>query len=85
MVHSTKTTHLSSIRISTISKQTKLSLDPHHLGVPSGVSNVIFEQMVRLAQTMHLSCIDSYTLSKEKEVRFHMTHVIHEFHQVRPK
>jgi len=28
-----------------------------------------------LAQTVHLSCTDTNTVSKEKEVRFHMTHV----------
>ena len=51
------------------------NLWPHHLGVPSGVSKMISEPMVRLAQTMHLSCTDTNTTSKQKEVRFHMTHV----------
>jgi hypothetical protein len=46
---------------------------------------MIPEQMVTLAQTVHLSCTDSSTVSKEKEVRFHMTHLIDEFHQVHPK
>jgi hypothetical protein len=85
MVHSTKTAHLSSIKISSISKQTKLSLEPHHLGVPLGVSKMIFEQMVRLAQTVHQPCTDSYTISEEKEVRFHMTHVTYEFYRVHPQ
>jgi len=40
--------------------------------------------MVRLAQTMHLSCTDTNTVSKWKEVRLHMTHVTYEFHWVRP-
>jgi hypothetical protein len=72
--------HLSSIKISTISIETELSLEPHHIGVPLGVSKMIPEQMVPLAQTVHLSCTDSSTVSKEKEVRFHMTHLIDEFH-----
>jgi hypothetical protein len=85
MVHSMQTVHLTSIKISTISKQAKLSLEPHHLGVPSGVPKMIFEQMVHLAQTVHISCTNSYTISKGKEVRFHMTHVTYEFHRVHPK
>jgi hypothetical protein len=40
-----------------------------------GVSKMIFEPMVCLAQTVHLSCTDTQTVSKEKEVRFHMTHI----------
>ena len=31
--------------------------------------------MVRLAQTMHLSCTGTNTVSKQKEERFHMTHL----------
>jgi hypothetical protein len=44
--------------------------DPRHLGVPSGVSKMISEPMVRLAQTMHLSCTNTNTISKQKEERF---------------
>jgi hypothetical protein len=36
---STKTMHISCIKISTISKWSELSLEPHHLRVPSGVRN----------------------------------------------
>ena len=39
--------------------------------------------MVRLVQNVHLSCTDTYTVTKRKEVRFHMTHVTKEFHRVR--
>jgi hypothetical protein len=67
--------HLSCVKISTITKWTELSLEPNHLEVPSGVSNMIFELMVCVAQAMHLSCINSNAISREKEVRFHMTHV----------
>ena len=36
---------------------------------------MISKPLVRLAQTMHISCIDTNTVSKRKEVRLHMTHV----------
>jgi hypothetical protein len=58
--------------------------NPHHLGVPSGVSKMIYEPMVRLTQTEHLSCTDANTLSKQIETRFRMTHVTEEFHRVPP-
>ena len=38
--------------------------DPRHLGVPSGASKTISEPMVRLAQTVHLSYINTNTISK---------------------
>jgi hypothetical protein len=37
--------------------------DPCQLGVPSGVSKVISKAMVRLVQTMDLSCTDTNTIS----------------------
>jgi hypothetical protein len=49
MVCSTQSVHLSYAKISTISKQTELSLEPRHLGVPSGVSKMIPKPMVHLA------------------------------------
>jgi hypothetical protein len=36
---------------------------------------MIYEPMVRLAQTLHLCCTDTNTISKRIEMRFHMTHV----------
>jgi hypothetical protein len=44
-----------------------------------------FEPMECLAQTMHLSCTGTDTVSKWTKMRFHMTHVTLEFHRVRPK
>jgi hypothetical protein len=41
--------------------------------------------MVCLAQTVHLSCTDSNTISKWTKMRFQMTHVTLEFHWVHPK
>ena len=75
MVRLTQTVQLSYDKISTISKCGELSLEPCHLGVPSGASKAISEPMVRLAQNVHLSCTNTYTVTKRKEVRFHMTHV----------
>jgi hypothetical protein len=52
----------------------KLPLEPRHLGVSSGVSNSISEPMVRLAQTVHIYCTETNTVSRRTEMRFHMTH-----------
>jgi hypothetical protein len=52
----------------------KLPLEPHHLGVSLGASKTISEPMVRLAQTVHLYCTDTNTVSKRIETRFHLTH-----------
>jgi hypothetical protein len=49
--------------------------DPHHLGVPSGASEMIYEPMVCLRQTEHLSCTDANRVSKQIKTRFYMTHV----------
>ena len=53
--------------------QNKMLVDPRHLGVPPGASKTISEPMVCLAQTMHLSCTNTNTVSKRIETRFHMT------------
>jgi hypothetical protein len=84
-VHSMQTMHLSCIKISTIAKQTELSLEPLHLRVPLGVSNTISERIVRLPQTVHLPYTNTNTEFKRKEVWFYVTHIPYEFHQVRPK
>jgi hypothetical protein len=36
---------------------------------------MIFELLEHLVETVHLSCTDSNTVTKGKEVRFHMTHI----------
>jgi hypothetical protein len=41
--------------------------------------------MVRLVQTVLLSCSDANTVSKQTKMRFHMSHVTLEFHRVHPK
>jgi hypothetical protein len=40
----------------------ELPLDAHHLGVLSGASKMIPKPMVHLAQTVHLSSIDTNTI-----------------------
>jgi hypothetical protein len=56
-------------------EQNELLLEPHHLGVPSGASKMIFELLERFAQTVHLPCTESNIVSIENEVRFHMTDI----------
>ena len=87
MVFLTQTVHLSCVQIWHYLQTdlNELSLEPRHLGVPSGASKTISKPMTRLMQTVKLSCTDTNTISKQKEVRFHMTHVTYEFHRVRPK
>jgi hypothetical protein len=46
---------------------------------------MISEPIVCLAQTMHLSCTDTNTITKRIEMRFHMTQVTEVFYQVCPK
>jgi hypothetical protein len=60
-------------------------LEPHHQGVPSVGSKMISDPMICLAQTMHLSCTSTNTVSKWTETVFHLTHVTNEFNQVHPK
>ena len=45
----------------------KLPLEAHHLGVLSGASKMISKPMVFLAQTVHLSCANADTMSKQTE------------------
>jgi hypothetical protein len=63
----------------------KLLFEPRHLGVPSGVSNTISEDMVHLAQTVHLSCTETYSVSKWTKTSFHFRLVTQVYHPVHPK
>jgi hypothetical protein len=56
--------------------QNKLPLGPRHLGIPLGVSKTIPRPMVCSAQTVHLTCTDTSTVSKWTKMRFDTTHVI---------
>jgi hypothetical protein len=51
----------------------KIPQDPHHLVVPSGVSKMIFEPLVRSVQTVHLSCVKITTTSKQTNLSFHLS------------
>jgi hypothetical protein len=55
--------------------QNEIPYDLGHLGVLSGVSKAILEPVEHSAQTVHLSCTDTNTISKQTEMKFHMTHV----------
>jgi hypothetical protein len=44
-----------------------------------GVSEMISMPMVRLAQTVNLSCTNTNTIFKRPQKRFDMTHVTWEF------
>jgi hypothetical protein len=55
--------------------QNEHPLQPCHLDVPSGASKTISVPMVRLAQTVHLSCTENNTVSKWAEMTFRMTNV----------
>jgi hypothetical protein len=41
--------------------------------------------MVRLGQTVHLSCVKISTISKQTETSFHLSLVTYECHRVQPK
>jgi hypothetical protein len=56
-------------------EKNELSLEPHHLGVPSGVSKAIFEPMVHLAQTVYLSCLKISTIYNQTKTSFHLSRV----------
>jgi hypothetical protein len=55
--------------------QNEIPHDPLHLGVPSGASRMISEAGVRLAQTVHLSCVNISTIFERSESSFHLGHV----------
>jgi hypothetical protein len=85
MTYGTFNANRAPIFCSTISKRTKqISTRPSSPRSTTGASKPIYEPMVRLTQTEHLSCTDANTVSKQIETRFHMTHVTKEFHRVPP-
>jgi hypothetical protein len=51
------------------------ALKPRHRGVSLGASKMVYEPMVRLVQTVHLSRTDTNTVSKRTGTRFRMTQV----------
>jgi hypothetical protein len=55
--------------------QNALPLNQRHLGVPSGVPKKISMPMERSAQTVHLSCAETNTISKQTETSFHLTYI----------
>jgi hypothetical protein len=85
MVHSTQNRAVSCVKIRTISKLTELSLEPRHLRVPLGAPYRFLSKWYVWCKPCTDLATDANSISKEKEFRFHMTHVTYEFHRVRPK
>ena len=50
----------------------EIPLDPCHLESPSGASKMISEPMVRSAQTVHLSCVKTSTISQKTKMSLHL-------------
>jgi hypothetical protein len=76
MTYGTFNANCAPIFCSTISKQTEqISTRPSSPWSTSCASKMIYEPIVRLTHTEHLSCTDANTVSKQIETRFHMTHV----------
>jgi hypothetical protein len=53
--------------------QNEIPHDPRHLGFPSGASKMIFEAVLRSAQTVDLSCVKISTIYERTESSFHLT------------
>ena len=65
MVRLAQTKHLSCTDTNSLQiDRNEIPHDPRHLGVPSGASKMIYEPMVCLAQTMHLSYVKISAISK---------------------
>jgi hypothetical protein len=65
MVRSMQTIHLSYVKLPLSPNElNRAPPDPQDLGVPSGASKIIYERMVLLTQTEHLSCTNANTVSK---------------------
>jgi hypothetical protein len=50
-----------------------------------GCVKIIFEPLVRSLQTVHPSCAETNTISKQTKISFHLTYISEEYHQVCPK
>ena len=55
-------TYLTSTLTPSLNGPNEIPHDPHQLGVPSGASKMISKPMVRLAQTVHISDINTNTI-----------------------
>jgi hypothetical protein len=64
---------------------TKIPYDTHDLGVLSGASKLIFENMICSMQTIHLSCIKISTISKQTEPSFHLSLFTKQYHRELPQ
>jgi hypothetical protein len=53
--------------------QNEIPYDPRHLGVQSGASKMIYEAVVRSAETVHLSCVKISTIFERTESSLHLS------------
>ena len=60
-------THLAPALAPSPNRPNEIPHDPRYLGAPSGASKMISEPMVRLAQTLDLSYINTNAISKQTE------------------
>jgi hypothetical protein len=60
--------------------ENELPLEPRDLGVPSDTSKTIFEPIVCLVQTVHLSWIKISAISKRTEVSIYLNLITKEYH-----
>jgi hypothetical protein len=60
-------------------EQNEHPFERRHLEVPSGASKTISEAMEHLAQTVHLSCTETNTVSKRTETSFYLSLVTQEY------
>jgi hypothetical protein len=69
MAHSTQTVHLSCIKITPFSKwiETRLSLEPRHLGVPSGTSKRFLSQWYIWSKPCDEDILHYYPLAKTQQ------------------
>jgi hypothetical protein len=65
--------------------QNKIPHDPHHLGVPSGASKMIFEPTVRSTHDVQLSWVKVSTIFKQTESSFHLSLITLEYHWFHPE
>jgi hypothetical protein len=86
MVHLVQTVHLSCIGTNCLqTERNENRHDPCQLAVPLGASKIIFEPVVRLAETVHLSSTKITTISKRTQRSFQLSLITKEYHRVRPQ
>ena len=74
MVHLAQTVRLSCVKISIVQMdRNEITLEPHDLEVPLGVSKMTSEPMVCSMETVHLSCVKISANSNWTVTSFHLS------------